>query len=84
MKKKFEVGDSVTWEKYVGKIVGFNARGWPIVEWPDKQTVLVQNPDDIILVFKEDPFSFVPGMCPTCKRWRSDLSIRCATCGEID
>jgi hypothetical protein len=79
MNKKFEVGDSVTWEKYTGKIVGFNARGWPIVEWPDKKQVLVQNPDDIIFVFKEDPFVF--NLCPTCHYWRPDSNNICSTCG---
>jgi hypothetical protein len=48
--KNFKVGDSVTREKYVGNVVGFNGRGWPIVEWIGENAVLVEDPDEIIRI----------------------------------
>jgi hypothetical protein len=54
MENKFKLGDEVTLTKHVGKIVGFSGRGWPIVEWPEIDEVLVEDPEKITKVNADD------------------------------
>ena len=46
----FKIGDDVVRQHYIGKVVGFNGRGWPIVEWHMEDAVLVEDPDNITKV----------------------------------
>ena len=54
MENKFNIGDEVTWISHVGKVVGFNGRGWPIVEWQLLNEVLVENPEEIARLNSND------------------------------
>jgi|APCry1669192806_1035432.scaffolds.fasta_scaffold03396_4 hypothetical protein len=54
MTTKFNVGDSVALKKETGKVVGFNGRGWPIVEWQNNNNVLVEDPENITLILEEN------------------------------
>lgn len=54
MDNKFKLGDEVTLIRHVGKIVGFSGRGWPIVEWPEIDEVLVEDPEKITKVNAND------------------------------
>ena len=50
----FKIGDDVVRQHYIGKVVGFNGRGWPIVEWQLLNEVLVENPDEIAKLGSND------------------------------
>jgi len=52
---QFEVGDEVVLSTSIGRVVGFNSRDWPIVEWPSIDEVLVENPSDIELLTPAPP-----------------------------
>jgi hypothetical protein len=48
-----KVGDEVFNTERLGTVVGFNSRGFPIVEWKSGD-ILVEDPENITLILEEN------------------------------
>ena len=47
---KIKPGDKVTLSVNIGTVVGFNSRNYPIIEWYEDGDVLVEHPEELIVL----------------------------------